>query len=155
MWKIYIVTWVSWAWKTTIKNYFDDEYFDELNIYDFDDIWVPEGADEKWRKESTKYWIDRLRKDQLKWVDSILFWQIVPVEIEWIKDDIIFIFLDASWDSIKLRLQKREWDDSVIQDHKNWINHIKESVLHNNWLIVSTDINIQDSAKEIYNIINH
>jgi len=47
-------------------------------IYDFDDIGVPEGADKKWRQESTEKWLQKLLNDGK---DACLLGQIVLGEI--------------------------------------------------------------------------
>ena len=47
-------------------------------VYDFSDISVPQGADTKWRQESTERWLQKLLSGQ---GDSCLLSQIVLGEI--------------------------------------------------------------------------
>ena len=49
-----------------------------ISIYDFDDIGVPEGADKKWRQESTEKWLQKLLKEDK---DACLLGQMVLGEI--------------------------------------------------------------------------
>ncbi len=48
--KLYFVAGASGSGKTAIQSDLADVLGGDINVYDFDDIGVPEGADNKWRK---------------------------------------------------------------------------------------------------------
>lgn len=75
--KLYFIGGASGSGKTSIMNELQ-KIVGKTAVYDFDDIGVPEGADKKWRQESTEKWLHKLLSaDQ----DAYLLGQIVLGEI--------------------------------------------------------------------------
>ena len=53
----------SGSGKTAVMPHLKELLGDRIAVYDFDDIGVPEGADKKWRGESTEKWLQKLLID--------------------------------------------------------------------------------------------
>lgn len=75
---IYIIGGASGSGKSAILNKLAHILGRSFNVYDFDDIGVPEGADKKWRQESTEKWLQKLLSEDR---DACLLGQIVLGEI--------------------------------------------------------------------------
>lgn len=58
--KLYFIGGASGSGKTAIMPELQEILGSEIKVYDFDDIGVPEGADKKWRQESTEKWLKKL-----------------------------------------------------------------------------------------------
>jgi hypothetical protein len=76
--KLYFIGGASGSGKTAVMPYLKELLKDDIAVYDFDDIGVPQGADKKWRQESTEKWLQKLVKDGK---DACLLGQIVLGEI--------------------------------------------------------------------------
>jgi len=59
----YFVAGASGSGKTAIIPDLKKILGDSIAVYDFDDIGVPDGADKKWRQESTDKWLQKLLSD--------------------------------------------------------------------------------------------
>ena len=152
---ITIITWTSGVGKTTLKKLFSKQYGELYEVFDFDDVWVPEDADTERRLQTTQYRLDKMRDNQKKWIKSVLFGQLVPDEIASYKDDISFILLEASWQELQKRLQERWWEKERIMTYKLWTDHIKNSVMHQKkWNIVSTMNSLQEAINNIFTFVS-
>lgn len=58
--RLYFVGGASGSGKTAVIPCLKEVLGDRVVVYDFDDIGVPEGADKKWRQESTEKWLQEL-----------------------------------------------------------------------------------------------
>lgn len=58
--KIYFVAGASGSGKTAVIPFLKKLLGSDISLYDFDNIGVPEGADKKWRQESTEKWLQKL-----------------------------------------------------------------------------------------------
>ena len=76
--KLYFIGGASGSGKTAVMPHLKDLLGDGIAVYDFDDIGVPEGADKKWRHESTEKWLQKLLSEGK---DTCLLGQIVLGEI--------------------------------------------------------------------------
>ena len=99
------------------------ELLTDYDIYDFDDIGVPEDADKKWRQESTDTWIKQLA-DQNTPMNSCLLGQMVPGEIlaspsAYKLKDFNFILLDCN-DAVRIQRLKKRATYGLNQDSLNW-----------------------------------
>ena len=72
--RLYFIGGASGSGKTAVMPHLKELLGDDIAVYDFDDIGVPEGADKKWRQESSKKWLQKLLRDGK---DACLLGQIV------------------------------------------------------------------------------
>lgn len=76
--RLYFIGGASGSGKTAVMPHLKKLLGDGIAVYDFDDIGVPEGADKKWRGESTEKWLQKLLSEGK---DACLLGQIVLGEI--------------------------------------------------------------------------
>ena len=119
--RLYFIGGASGSGKTTVMPYLKELLGDGIAVYDFDDIGVPEGADKKWRQESTEKWLQKLLSDGK---DACLLGQIVLGEILVCPsakqiDKINFCLLDVSDFERIQRLKKRN-TYGTDQNMLNW-----------------------------------
>lgn len=119
--KLYFIGGASGSGKTAIMPELQKILGSEIKVYDFDDIGVPEGADKKWRQESTEKWLQKLLADGK---DACLLGQIVLGEILACPsakklDGINFCLLDVSDFERIQRLKKRN-TYGADQNMLNW-----------------------------------
>ncbi len=78
---IFFITGTSGTGKSTLVDYLKkDLAFAE--VHDFDEGGVPEGADEKWRKERTNEWLKKAKSYQQKNKSTVICGVSVPDEVE-------------------------------------------------------------------------
>lgn len=119
--KLYFIGGASGSCKTAVMPYLKELLGDGIAVYDFDDIGVPEGADKKWRQESTEKWLQQLLNEGK---DACLLGQIVLGEILSCPsgkhiDKINFCLLDVSDFERIGRLKKRN-TYGADQNMLNW-----------------------------------
>ena len=107
--RLYFIGGASGSGKTAVMPHLKKLLKDDIAIYDFDDIGVPEDADKKWRQESTEKWLQKLLSEGK---DACLLGQIVLGEILSCPstnpiDKISFCLLDVSDFEHIGRLKKR------------------------------------------------
>jgi ADP-ribose pyrophosphatase YjhB (NUDIX family) len=107
--KLYFIGGASGSGKTAVIAHLKELLGDDLAVYDFDDVGVPEGADKKWRQESTEKWLQKLLNEGK---DACLLGQIVLGETRACPfaknlDGINFCLLDVSDFERIQRLKKR------------------------------------------------
>jgi hypothetical protein len=134
----YFVAGGSGSGKTAIMPDLKKMLGDAVAVYDFDDIGVPEGADKKWRQESTEQWLQKLLRDGN---DACLLGQIVLGEILGCPsakqlNKIQFCLLDVNDFERIQRLKKRStcgadqnmlnWSSWLRMHHKDpqWMQHV-------------------------------
>jgi len=136
--RLYFIGGASGSGKTAVMPHLKELLGDGIAVYDFDDIGVPEGANKKWRQESTEKWLQKLLSDGK---DACLLGQIVLGEILSCPsatqiDKINFCLLDVSdFERIK-RLKKRNtygadqnmlnWSAWLRMHHQDpqWVPHV-------------------------------
>ena len=121
MTKLYFIGGASGSGKTAVMPHLKKLLGDAIAVYDFDDIGVPEGADKKWRQESTEKWLQKLLSEGK---DACLLGQIVLGEILACPsakqiDKVIFCLLDVSDFERIQRLKKRN-TYGADQNMLNW-----------------------------------
>ncbi len=119
--KYYFIAGASGSGKTAIIPYLKELLDDNIALYDFDDIGVPEGADKKWRQESTEKWLQKLLSEGK---DACLLGQIVLGEILACHSagrigNINFCFLDVS-DFQRIQRLKERHATACDQNILNW-----------------------------------
>lgn len=75
---IYFIGGASGSGKTAVIPHVQKILGNRLDVYDFDDIGVPENADKKWRQRLTEMWLTKLLS---KGKDACILGQIVLGEI--------------------------------------------------------------------------
>lgn len=124
--KLYFIAGASGSGKTAVMPHLKELLGDDIAVYDFDDIGVPEGADKKWRGESTEKWLQKLLSEGK---DACLLGQMVLGEILACPSSsqlgiINFYFLDcADFERIS-RLKKRN-AYGINQTMLNWASWLR------------------------------
>ena len=135
---LYFIGGASGSGKTAVMPHLKELLADNIAVYDFDDIGVPEGADKKWRQESTEKWLQKLLSDSK---DACLLGQIVLGEILACPSakqigKINFCLLDVSDFERIQRLKKRNtygadqnmlnWSSWLRMHHQDpqWMQHV-------------------------------
>lgn len=152
---ITVVTGNSGVGKSTIKKLFSERFWWSFEIYDFDDVWVPEGADEQRRKQTTQLRFDTMQENELAGKKSVLFWQLIPDEVTtYNRDKVTFVLLDAPRDVLVARLKQRWRQDDLIDTYRLWSEHIKSSVVKQKARKeFSTDKDVSTTVEELANFI--
>jgi GNAT superfamily N-acetyltransferase len=119
--RLFFIGGASGSGKTAVIPHLKELFGDGIAVYDFDDIGVPEGADKKWRQESTEKWLQKLLSEGK---DACLLGQIVLGEILACPsakqiDKINFCILDVSDFERIGRLKKRN-TYGADQNMLNW-----------------------------------
>lgn len=97
-----------------------------ISVYDFDDIGVPDGANKKWRQETTEKWLQKLlQKNQ----DACLLGQMVLGEIlacpsAKLIEQINFCFLDVN-DFERIQRLKIRNTYGIDQNLLNWASWLR------------------------------
>jgi leucyl aminopeptidase (aminopeptidase T) len=126
MTNLYFIGGASGSGKTSVMKELQLLLSPAISVYDFDDMGVPDGADKKWRQETTEKWLKKLL-DTGK--DSCLLGQVVLGEIlacpSAVKlEDIFFCLLDVHDSERIQRLQKRNPNDAD-QNMLNWASWLR------------------------------
>ena len=125
--KLYFIGGASGSGKTAIMPELQKILGSEIKVYDFDDIGVPEGADKKWRQESTEKWLQQLLADGK---DACLLGQIVLGEIMACPsakklDGINFCLLDVD-DLVRIKRIRTRGDVPYNNQHMlNWASWLR------------------------------
>lgn len=124
--KVYFVAGASGSGKTAIMSDLKKILGDTVSVCDFDDIGVPEGADKKWRQESTEKWLQKLLRENK---DTCLLGQIVLGELlacpsAKLIDKVNFCLLEVSDFERIQRLKKRN-TYGTDQNMLNWSSWLR------------------------------
>jgi ribosomal protein S18 acetylase RimI-like enzyme len=136
--KLYFIGGASGSGKTAVMPNLKELLGDNIAVYDFDDIGVPDAADKKWRQESTEKWLQKLLNDNK---DACLLGQIVLGEILACPtakqlEKLNFCLLDVSDFERVQRLKKRNtygldqnmlnWSSWLRMHHQDpqWMQHV-------------------------------
>ena len=123
---LYFIGGASGSGKTAVMPHLKKLLADNIAVYDFDDIGVPEGADKKWRQESTEKWLQKLLSDGK---DACLLGQIVLGEILACPSakqigKINFCLLDVS-DFERIQRLKQRNTHGTDQNMLNWSSWLR------------------------------
>lgn len=119
--KLYFVAGASGSGKTAVMPNLKELLGDNIAVYDFDDIGVPDAADKKWRQESTEKWLQKLLSEGK---DACLLGQIVLGEILACPsakqiDTVNFCLLNVS-DFERIQRLKQRNTYGIDQNMLNW-----------------------------------
>lgn len=132
---IYFIGGASGSGKTAIMLDLKKIIGHAIAVYDFDDIGVPDGADKKWRQESTEKWLQQLLSDGK---DACLLGQIVLGEILACPsakklNKVNFCLLDVGDFERIQRLKKRN-TYGLDQNMLNWSSWLRMHHLDPQWM---------------------
>jgi ribosomal protein S18 acetylase RimI-like enzyme len=132
--RLYFIGGASGSGKTAVMPHLKELLGDAIAVYDFDDIGVPNGADKKWRQESTEKWLKKLLSDSK---DACLLGQIVLGEILACPsakqiEKVNFCLLDVSDFERIQRLKKRN-TYGIDQNMLNWSSWLRMHHLDPQW----------------------
>jgi thymidylate kinase len=107
--KIYFITGVNTAGKSTMVPLLKKNLSSYFDIHDFDERGVPDNVDGKWRQKETKYWLRVGIRNIKKEISTIVCGLSLPEEIFKVSKSkkIKIAFLDVSAKEISKRLRKR------------------------------------------------
>lgn len=110
--KIFFITGVNGAGKSTIIPLLKKKLPHQYRVYDFDEVGVPKNVDKAWRVETTKHWFRIAQKNAIKNIDTIVCGLTVPKEIFSVlkknqKWETQIALLDVSKKEITTRLRRR------------------------------------------------
>lgn len=133
--KFYFIGGASGSGKTAVMPHLKELLGDNIAVYDFDDIGVPDDADKKWRQESTEKWLQKLLSDGK---DACLLGQIVLGEILACPsaqqiDKVNFCLLDVSDFERIQRLKKRN-TYGIDQNMLNWSSWLRMHHYDPQWM---------------------
>ena len=119
--RLYFIGGASGSGKTAVMPHLKELLGDGIAVYDFDDIGVPEGADKKWRQESTEKWLQKLLSEgkDACLLDQIVLGEILVCPFAKQIDKVIFCLLDVSDFERIQRLKKRN-TYGADQNMLNW-----------------------------------
>jgi len=139
--KIIFISWASGVWKTSLIEGLKGKYKNKnWEFLHFDDIWIPEFEDmikiywspEKFQKETTNTWIEKMINNYND-KDLIIFeWQVnLQFIIDWFTEknftdyEIILIHCDEK--NMEERLVKfRNQSELFNENMVNWLNFLKK-----------------------------
>lgn len=135
MLRFYFITGASGSGKTAIIPLLKEFLGNNIAIYDFDDIGVPESADKKWRQEATETWLKKLLGDNKS---ACLLGQMVLGEILACPsacqiDKINFCLLDVNDFERIQRLKKRN-SYGIDQNMLNWSSWLRMHTQDPQWM---------------------
>jgi broad-specificity NMP kinase len=123
----FFITGTSGSGKSTIVPILK-KLLPEFSVYDFDEIGVPSGADQKWRQEASNKWLKIISKR--KETKTIVCGVTVPDEIKSANKDksfeLYFASIDIDPKDVKERLLKRCWSKERIEDNILWGKVLKD-----------------------------
>lgn len=134
---ITFITGTSGAGKSTLVENLKKMNLTSVDIHDFDEGGVPQGADENWRKQRTNHWVNIAKENFNNGISTIICGVCVPNEIKSCENysdslNIPYGFIDISESEISKRLLERNWNEGSILDNINWSKHLKNFVLQEN-----------------------
>ena len=130
---IFFITGTSGSGKSTVMELLKAELpATHFSVHDFDEVGVPDNADQTWRIATTQYWIEKAQQYAAQNKSVVICGVTVPTEVmEAIKHTGLqpcFAILKIDDVMIKQRLQERGWSEQVIQDNINWAHALESQV---------------------------
>jgi len=154
--KIIFLTGAEGVGKTSIINILKQNLKD-FEIFDFDEVSVPENPPLNWRYETTKHWLKIGEKNLEKNKSTLICGLTIPKEIDKFSSkkltDFIYIgLLDIEIKERENRLRKRGADQELINDTKCLIllkNEFNKSKLKSKKIIDTTNLSILEVCETV------
>lgn len=130
---VFFITGTSGAGKTTLMEGLKSLNLTMLDIHDFDEGGVPEGADQRWRMERTEEWLQKAVRNRLQGMSTVICGVSVPQEIRSSPSfngdlRVRYGLLRAEESEIRRRLAARNWSQGLIDDNIEWAKHLERFV---------------------------
>lgn len=124
--KLYFIGGASGSGKTAIMPELQKILGSEIKVYDFDDIGVPEGADKKWRQESTEKWLQKLlsyKKNAC--LSGVILGEILACPSAKHIEEVHFLLLDVD-DLVRIKRIRTRGDVPYNNQHMlNWASWLR------------------------------
>ena len=143
---VFFITGTSGSGKSTLVKLLKKE-LPLVEVHDFDEGGVPEGADEKWRRKRTEKWVKKARIYRQTGKSTVICGVSVPAEVRGSSAydrslNVNFGFIHVNEGEIRRRLASRGWGRLRIQDNINWAKHLEKCVkAEKNHIILSGEKN--------------
>ena len=140
---IFFITGTSGAGKSTLVDLLEQLLAkNQFAVHDFDAFGVPDDATPAWRQETSEHWLKIANAYAAAGKSTVICGVCVPTEIiaaaTNVTAPIFFGFLDVPEQTIRQRLQARNWAPELIEDNISWAHHLKAGVTEQpNHLIIS------------------
>lgn len=157
---IFFITGACGTGKSSIINFLKKS-LNNFEIYDFDEVGVPDNPPLAWRHNTTKHWL-KVGKDNLeKNKSTIVCGLTIPQEIEKfmlndLEEKIYIMLLDVSNEEREKRLKLRNADQDLIDELDEVIGlrkWVPESRLEGKNVINTTKLSIEEVASEVKKLI--
>jgi len=145
---VFFITGTSGSGKTTLmhqlKSSLSPKHF---IIYDFDEIGVPQDANQQWRIATTAFWLQKAIDNSKQQKTTIICGVSVPSEVLQIIHNShlpispFFGFIKINDNTIKKRLLERNWSEQLIHDNINWAHHLEANVQQQTHNLIIENIN--------------
>lgn len=134
-----------------------------FDVFDFDEVEVPDNPPLSWRYETTKHWLKVSEKNLEKNKSTIICGLSIPKEVERfapknIIDSIYICLLDVEIKEREKRLRKRGAEQEVIDDTKCLLllkNEFNQSKLKDKKIIDTTKLSIEEVSKVVVSWIRN
>ncbi len=154
----YFITGSSGAGKSTLVKELRSLLFKGFAVHDFDELGVPLDADNIWRIETAKKWIDIAKENKIKNISTIIVGLTHPDEISEIAKkeqiEVKYCMLEVEYEELKRRLMALRFSsperignlkkyagvtvEEFLENNKRHIEQIKNEALKQDALFVNT-----------------
>lgn len=133
---IYFLSGVSGVGKSAVVPYLKSLLDSKFEVYDFDDLGVPDNADHQWRLEETKYWLHFGQQKFNEGKTIVVAGFFTPDEIVSMKKDfhsleIVTILLDGEPGIIEQRLRNRNNNLKIRADLERVVGSAEDFIKNN------------------------
>jgi len=151
--KTYFITGAEGVGKSSIIPILKEK-MSELDIYDFDEVGVPENPPLQWRLDTTLHWIKIALKNQDKGISTCIVGLCFPKEIEQYEEhkklnDICYCLLDLSDEEREKRLHKRNTPGIKSYNTIKELRDELENTKHSKIIIDTSNLSIKETAKKV------
>ncbi|NCS98977.1 AAA family ATPase [Candidatus Parcubacteria bacterium] len=166
--KLYFITGASGSGKTTLIKNLEKKNLRGVETFIFDSVGVPSeeemkekyGSGEKWQKETTKYWVRKIKESYLDKSDVVLDGSINYDFIEeackqFKLQNFKIILIDCSDEERKKRLIDRGQGELYNQDMINWSQSLRKTAIEKNYTIIdNTNYSQEETLEELLGYLN-
>ncbi|MGE0206686.1 MAG: hypothetical protein AB7R69_02440 [Candidatus Babeliales bacterium] len=128
---IFFITGTNGTGKSTLVHHLKSILPEHIEIHDFDEIGVPDNADQTWRIQTTKYWLQKAEHYAQDKKALVVCGVVVPSEAKLLQStlQLYFGFIKLDDKLIEQRLITRGWSKQLIQNNITWAHHLQQEVV--------------------------